>query len=104
MICWHAPRSAQLAASLHQVEHIYLFTIYRTDPTFYAHGGLAGIMGLGGVLGSPLARPYLHFAYNVCVIVPLVFAFWDQTVRVYRTQSSAVAQPARNLSDLAPAV
>ena len=77
------------AASLHQIEHIYLFTIYRIDPSFYTHGGLAGIMGLGGVLGSPLARPYLHFAYNVCVILPLVFAFWDQTVRVYRAERSA---------------
>jgi hypothetical protein len=71
------------AASLHEVEHIYLFTIYRADPAFYSGGGLTGIMGLRGVIGSPLARPYLHFAYNVCVIVPLLFAFWQQTVRVY---------------------
>ena len=78
-----------LAASLHQIEHIYLFTVYRIDPSFYTNGGLAGIMGRGGVVGSPLARPYLHFAYNVCVIVPLVFAFWDQTVRVYRLERNA---------------
>jgi hypothetical protein len=81
-----------LAASMHQIEHVYLFTIYRVDPSFYANGGLAGIMGLGGVVGSPLARPYLHFAYNVCVIVPLVFAFWDQTVRVYRVERGAPAR------------
>src|SRR5438034_5815714 len=27
-----------LAASLHQIEHIYLFTIYRIDPSFYTNG------------------------------------------------------------------
>lgn len=72
------------AATLHEVEHVYLFTIYKTDPAFYAGGGFTGIMGQSGVVGSPLARPYLHFAYNVCAVVPLLFAFWDQTVRVYR--------------------
>lgn len=72
------------ASSLHEVEHVYLFVIYRFDPGFYGAGGLEGIMGSGGLIGSMLARPYLHFTYNVLVIVPLVIAFWDQTVRVYR--------------------
>ena len=71
------------AASVHEIEHIYLFTIYRMDSTYYADGGFEGIMGLGGLIGSPLGRPYLHFAYNVCVIVPLLFAFWTQTKQVY---------------------
>jgi hypothetical protein len=70
------------AASLHEVEHLYLFYVYRTDPTFYVNGGLAGIMGYDGVIGSPLARPYLHFAYNFLVVVPMVLAFWDQTKQV----------------------
>jgi hypothetical protein len=77
------------ASSLHEIEHLYLFFVYRFDPTFYFDGGLAGIMGSGGLVGSALARPYLHFAYNVLVIVPLVFAFWDQTVRVHREGRSA---------------
>ena len=71
------------AASLHEVEHLYLFWIYNTNPWFYAHGGLAGIMGNGGLIGSPLARPYLHFAYNFIVVVPMVCAFLDQTRHVY---------------------
>ena len=71
------------AASVHEIEHIYLFTVYRMDYAFYTDGGFAGIMGFGGLIGSPLARPYLHFAYNVCVIVPLLFAFWQQTKQVY---------------------
>ncbi|HYL71746.1 MAG TPA: hypothetical protein VEY89_10645 [Candidatus Dormibacteraeota bacterium] len=72
------------AASLHEIEHLYLFYVYRFDPAYYSAGGFAGIMGSGGVVGSPLARPYLHFAYNVLVIVPLLFAFWRQTVNVFR--------------------
>jgi hypothetical protein len=71
------------AASLHEVEHVYLFSVYRSDLAFYTRGGLAGIMGSGGVIGSPLGRPYLHFAYNVCVVIPMVIAFWDQTRRVF---------------------
>ncbi len=73
---------AFLAASVHEVEHIYLFWVYRLDPTFYIHGGLAGIMGNGGLIGSPLARPYLHFTYNLLVVVPMVLAFWDQSKQV----------------------
>jgi len=73
---------AFIAASLHEVEHLYLYWIYSADPAFYLHGGLEGIMGNGGLIGSPLARPYLHFTYNFLVVVPMVCAFLDQTKRV----------------------
>jgi hypothetical protein len=66
------------AASLHQIEHFYLFWMYMSDRATYAAGGFAGIMGSGGVIGSPLGRPYLHFSYNVIVIVPMLLALWDQ--------------------------
>ena len=66
------------AASLHQVEHFYLFWMYHAHPSAYAAGGFAGIMGSGGLIGSPLGRPYLHFTYNVIVIVPMLVALWDQ--------------------------
>ncbi|MEX1007296.1 MAG: hypothetical protein WD271_05570 [Acidimicrobiia bacterium] len=66
------------AAGLHEVEHLYLFWIYHAHQAVYASGGFAGIMGSGGIIGSPLGRPYLHFAYNVIVIVPMVIALWDQ--------------------------
>ena len=39
-------------------------------------------MGNGGVIGSPLARPYLHFAYNFSVALPLTLAFWAETKRI----------------------
>ena len=64
------------AASVHEVEHLYLFSVYLMHKGFYFDGGFAGIMGRGGLIGSPLFRPYLHFAYNVVVVVPLMVAVW----------------------------
>ena len=66
------------AASLHQIEHFYLFWLYHAHSAVYEAGGFAGIMGSGGIIGSPLGRPYLHFTYNVIVIVPMLVALWDQ--------------------------
>jgi hypothetical protein len=71
------------AASIHMVEHVYLFWLYVFHQEFWSAGGWAGILGSGGLLGSPLDRPYLHFVYNYLEIVPLVIAFWDQSRRVY---------------------
>jgi hypothetical protein len=65
-------------ASLHQVEHTYLYTLYLTDFEYYMRGGLAGIMGKGGVVGSPFARPYLHFLYNFLVTAPMLIGVWSQ--------------------------
>jgi hypothetical protein len=67
------------AASVHEVEHLYLFYVYLMHKGFYFDGGFAGIMGRNGLIGTPLFRPYLHFAYNVVVIVPLVVAVWLET-------------------------
>jgi hypothetical protein len=64
------------AASVHEVEHLYLFYVYLMHQGFYFDGGFAGIMGRNGLIGTPLFRPYLHFAYNVVVIVPLAIAVW----------------------------
>ena len=69
---------AFVAASLHEVEHLYLFWMYVFEHTLYLSGGAAGIMGHYGLIGSPLDRPYLHYTYNFIVFVPLVIAFWDQ--------------------------
>jgi hypothetical protein len=74
---------AFFAASIHMVEHIYLYWLYVFHPDFYLAGGWAGILGKGGLIGSPLDRPYLHFVYNYLEVVPLVIAFWDQSRRVY---------------------
>ena len=73
---------ALVVASLHEVEHLYLFWLHVVHPDFYAQGGIAGIMGSGGLIGSPLARPYLHFSYNFIVVVPMVMALWDEAKRL----------------------
>jgi cyclic nucleotide-binding protein len=74
---------AFIFASLHEVEHLYLYTIYNIDKDFYFKGGLTGIMGLNGVIGSPLMRPYLHFFYNFLVVTPMLIAFVRQTEHAY---------------------
>ncbi len=71
-----------LVASVHQVEHIYLFWVNRFHVDFWAHGGVFGIFGQGGLVGSPMPRPYLHFAYNFLVVVPMVIALWDEGRRL----------------------
>jgi len=78
------------AASLHEVEHLYLYWLYQFHQSFYLHGGFEGIMGNGGVIGSPLARPYLHFAYNLIVVTPMVLALWDETRRLVASPSPPV--------------
>jgi hypothetical protein len=80
------------AASFHEVEHVYLFWVYHAHPAFYAAGGFEGIMGYDGVIGSPLARPYLHFAYNFLVILPMGLAFWDETQRAQREWPEATSR------------
>ena len=77
------------AASLHEVEHIYLYWLYLFHEDFYMEGGLAGIMGRGGVIGSPLYRPYLHFLYNTAVAIPMLVAVLE-LVRPARKQSNAM--------------
>lgn len=72
---------AFVAASLHQIEHFYLFYLDKFQYTFYLSGGFAGIMGHHGLIGSPLDRPYLHFSYNFIVITPLLIALWDEARR-----------------------
>src|SRR5438132_5194569 len=74
---------AFIFASLHEVEHLYLYYIVNFDKPYYLTGGLAGVMGYGGVVGSPLYRPYLHFFYNFLVVTPLVIAFIRQTTHAY---------------------
>jgi hypothetical protein len=72
------------AASMHQVEHLYLFWLYIVENTVYISGGAAGILGNHGLIGTPLDRPYLHYTYNFIVIVPMLIAFWDEARHVDR--------------------
>ena len=69
---------AFIAASLHEVEHLYLFWMHVFDDNMYLSGGFNGIMGDEGMIGSPLDRPYLHYTYNLIVFVPMLIAIWDE--------------------------
>jgi hypothetical protein len=85
---------AFVAASLHEIEHLYLMWLYVAEHTVYLSGGAAGIMGHYGLIGSPLDRPYLHYTYNFIVFVPLLIAFWDEArymdrVRAARTRKQS---------------
>ena len=73
---------AFLAASLHSVEHIYMYWLYVTHSAAYLAGGWNGILGEGGLVGSPLARPYLHLLYNVVEVAPFLIAYYEQSRRV----------------------
>jgi hypothetical protein len=75
---------AFVAASFHQVEHFYLFYLNHADNDLYLSGGVAGIMGHHGLIGSPIDRPYLHYTYNFIVFVPMLIAVWDEARRVDR--------------------
>ena len=79
------------AASFHEIEHIYLFTLYTAEHAVYLSGGAAGILGDHGLIGTPLDRPYLHYTYNFIVFMPMLVAFWDEARRVDRVRSRAVA-------------
>jgi hypothetical protein len=94
LLAYTFPRNGWLwlafgAASLHEMEHMYLYWLFLAQPDFYMRGGLSGIMGRGGVIGSPLYRPYLHFLYNVLVLAPLLAGLLLQTRDVMRTEGAA---------------
>ncbi|GAC1461868.1 MAG: hypothetical protein NVSMB8_13460 [Candidatus Limnocylindrales bacterium] len=57
----------------HAFEHAYLLSGYLLTGL----SGQPGLLASGGLVGGglPLARPELHFAYNLAEVVPLVLAF-----------------------------
>ena len=80
---------AFIAASLHEVEHLYLFWMHVFDNNMYLSGGFNGIMGDEGMIGSPLDRPYLHYTYNLIVFVPMLIAIWDEARHMDRVHPPA---------------
>jgi hypothetical protein len=71
--------------SLHTVEHLYMFSAYAFDQNLYTAGAANGIFAKGGLLGLPLARPYLHLLYNYAVTLPLVLALCAEADRILAT-------------------
>jgi Cyclic nucleotide-binding domain len=58
---------------------------------FYHAGGISGVMGRNGLVetllfggnSNFLIRPYLHFGYNLLVVIPTVLAFLWQSRKAY---------------------
>jgi hypothetical protein len=69
-------RLTALLAAWHELEHGYILAVYMATGAV----GTPGLLGQGGVLagGLPVARPDLHFLYNLVETVPLVMAFLHQ--------------------------
>ncbi len=95
---------AVIAATIHQIEHIYLWGNYTFNLPFYLHGGYFlgvhimngyaaqnGLLGHDGVVGTLIpflnpilpARIPLHFIYNVFVFIPMVLAFRQEIRKIY---------------------
>lgn len=85
---------AFVVASLHEIEHLYLFWMHVFDNNMYLAGGFNGIMGHHGMLGSPLDRPYLHYTYNLIVFVPMLIAIWDEARHIDRVHPPAPREAA----------
>ena len=87
-----------LFAAWHAIEHAYIVWIYlRTGVP-----GTPGLLSLGGAIqgGLPIARPDLHFLYNLIETAPLAVAFFWQ-VRHTATNPAEVTRAGDRLS-LAP--
>jgi hypothetical protein len=69
-------RLAALLAGWHELEHGYILAVYLATGAV----GTPGVLGQGGVVagGLPLARPDLHFLYNLVETAPLALAFLHQ--------------------------
>jgi hypothetical protein len=78
-----------LLAGWHELEHTYILV------TFLMTGvvGTPGLLSFGGALGGglPLARPNLHFLYNLIETTPLILGFVHQLSAVRRDPALAGA-------------
>ena len=68
---------AAVISAWHALEHTYILSVYLTTGL----SGTPGLLSQGGLLGGglPLARPDLHFLYNLVETVPLVLGFLGAT-------------------------
>jgi hypothetical protein len=84
-LLWHyrTNRWLWLAAPFvfwHQVEHSFILSVFLSTGV----AGTPGLVSMGGAFagGLPIARPELHFAYNLLETLPLIGGFISQVRRV----------------------
>ena len=64
----------------HEVEHVYIMSVYLQT----GHIGAPGLLARGGAIGGglPLSRPDLHFGYNLLEELVLIIAYLYQIQRL----------------------
>jgi hypothetical protein len=69
-------------ATWHEIEHVYIMSIFLKT----AHPGAPGLLAHGGAIagGLPLNRPDLHFYYNLLEELLLIIAYLYQIQRLPR--------------------
>lgn len=68
-------------AGWHELEHLVIMSTFLST----GQAGSPGLLSVGGLVGGglPLARPDLHFLYNLVETTPLVIAFAVELRRAY---------------------
>jgi hypothetical protein len=81
-----------LCAGRHELEHAYIMGAFLTTGVV----GTPGLLSSGGALagGLPLARPDLHFLYNLAETAPLLLAFFHQVGEANRNVAARARRPA----------
>jgi hypothetical protein len=72
-----------LISAWHEVEHVYIMSVYLQT----GHIGAPGLLARGGTIGGglPLSRPDLHFGYNLLEEFVLIIAYLYQIRRLPMT-------------------
>ena len=81
-----------LISTWHEIEHVYIMSVFlRTN-----HVGSPGLLASGGALGGglPLSRPDLHFYYNLLEELILIIAYLYQIQRL--PMSDEIPPPPRS--------
>lgn len=81
-----------LISTWHEIEHIYIMSVFlRTG-----HVGSPGLLASGGAIGGglPLSRPDLHFYYNLLEELILIIAYLYQIQRL--PKSDEILPPSRS--------
>jgi hypothetical protein len=76
----------------HEMEHVYIMSVYLHT----GHIGAPGLLARGGAIGGglPLSRPDLHFFYNLLEELVLIIAYLYQIRRL--SLSEEVLPPPRS--------
>jgi hypothetical protein len=91
--------AAWVVASVHLINGLYIASTMFFDPAFYRTSGSAGLFAAGGLLGTPLARPYVEFLFGYLQLIPLVIGIVIQAGHAY-DQFLAKAMPGLGESEL----